>query len=1026
MDLLLLPTPSVLVPPVPTPAASGVGKFTAGMSPAASTITLSAVTGTIAVGQYVYGNWVGPGATVASIAGTSPNLTINLSNSGGTTNTGNNNYLFMPGPTPTYANTMSPGSAVTSNGTDFWLSSRETALLYYNGTNGALTTLASGSTSTAARFLSFFDWQLYGTNDFGLKAMTIGGAGSFPTGPTTTALLPFTSGSPVPASPKGFCMVDASTSVSGNDVLYVTQSVSGSGTTASNGVVKYTKTGSSWTVSGGYGVYTDNYQGLTAVWDGSQVTLYAIRKAGAQGPGGQLVKIVDAGGYSSPMSGTETVLAAYNTGNDLGGAWRGIAMAPEKSPVNAAGDVYYFIPATGDANVLSNWNSKPDGSGTPPASLYNANLFYIINNGRSATLTGSFGGSGVTISVGDETGGSLGQGSAGTLTTSDYGYLHANVNINKNSVLNYKLLPSPAYHPLLSYLDSSATVIYNGSLPQNVLTANYGNLTINNAAGVTLAGNIGVSNTLSVTAGTVNTVANSANITFNGSATQIIPGKTAWLNGSAHQITINNNAGGRLADSTTLTVLDSLIVNSGEFKLGAGSNLIIKKATYVPATPVVDSTYKPGYTLVWHDEFDGAANSFPNPAWWGQRYTDTTTTTVTFSGQNFLTKNIKSYNYLDGNGHYVSKINDSAGIYCVGGGIATAWPYNVMKQYGYMECKMTFTANNGVNCAFWLQSPTVSGNPAANDPATYGTEIDVCEYLGPSTAAPQGQVNTTIHKNGYNAPYHQQITNATTVSNAGWHILAVEWSPAYYKFYTDGVLKWTLTDTAFMSRHPELVILGSGIGWTPPNQAGNTWPVYMQADYVRIYNAAGSHAQPTNGSINATANNDTITLSNLSSGTTPLAAPGQIVAITGSKLVINSFAGTPAAGQTFTLLSAGTLTGVFASVSLPAGVTGTVSYPSNTAVLTIDPGPDEYKAGASFSVYPNPSSKGIVIVHGKASAGSAIIVYSSDGREVLRRKVIAGDVQTAVDVSALLPGAYMIMYQNATIIKTKIFIKETN
>ena len=828
---------SVLVPPVPTPVATGVGKFTAGVSPAASTITLSAVTGAVAVGQYVYGNWVNSGATVASITGTSPNLTITLSNSGGTTNTGNNNYLFMSGPTPTYANTTSPGAAVTTNGTDFWLCSRESSLQYYNSGSGTLTTLASGYTGTTARFLSFYDWQLYGTNDYGLKAMTIGGAGSFPTGLTSIAVLPFASGSPVPASPKGFCMVDASSSVAGNDVLYVVQSVSGSGTTASNGIIKYTKTGSSWTVSGGYGAYTDNYQGLTAVWDSTQVTLYAIRKASAQGPpGGELVKIVDAGGYSSTMSGTETVLAAYNTGNNLGGSWRGVAMAPGKSPVNVAGDVYYFVPTTGNANVVSNWNSKPDGSGAPPASLYNANLFYIINNGRSATLTGSFGGNGVYISVGDETGGSLSQGTAGTLTTSDYSYLHASLNVNKNSVLNYKLLPGPAFHPLLGYLDPSSTVLYNGSSPQNVLSANYGNLTINNAAGVTLQGNIGVSDTLSVTDGTVNTVANNANITFNGSSTQIIPGKTAYSNGSVHQITINNNAGTRLADSTTLTVLDSLIVNSGEFKLGAGSNLILKGATYVPATPVVDSTYKSGYTLVWHDEFDGAANSFPNTNYWAQHYTDTTTTSVTYSGQNFLTKNIKSYSYLDGNGHYVAKVNDSAGIYYASGGIATAWPYNVMKQYGYMECKMTFTPNNGVDCAFWLQSPTISGNPAANDPATYGTEIDVCEYLGPSTVAPQGQVNTTIHKNGYNAPYHQQVTHATTVSNTGWHILAVEWSPTYYKFYTDGVLTWTLTDTAFISRHPELVILGNGIGWTLPNQPGNTWPVYMQADYVRIYN----------------------------------------------------------------------------------------------------------------------------------------------------------------------------------------------
>ncbi len=502
-----------------------------------------------------------------------------------------------------------------------------------------------------------------------------------------------------------------------------------------------------------------------------------------------------------------------------------------------AADTYYFIPSTGDANTLSNWNTKPDGTGVAPTSVYNTNRFFIINNGKSATLSGSFGANGVYIYVGDETGGSLGSGTSGTLTTvATNVYLQVTINVNKNSTLNYRMTNGASRYPVLSYLDPTSTVVYTGSASQNVLAANYGNLIVNNSAGVVLPENIGVSNTLSSTAGTFNTVTNSANITFNGTAAQTIPGNAVYSGNNAHQVTINNNAGVRLADSTTLTILDSLVVNSGVFTLGNGSNVIAKKKVYVPAVPVADSTYKLGYTLVWHDEFTGPANTFPNPSYWTQHYTDTTTTTVTFWGQNFLSKNLKSYNYLDGNGHYIAKVNDSAGIYYAGGSIATAWPYNLMKEYGYMECKTTFTPNNGVNCAFWLQSPTIGDNPTANNPAVYGAEIDVCEYLGPSTVAPHGQVNTTLHKNGYTAPYHQQVTHATTVSNSGWHILAVEWSPTYYKFYTDGVLTWTLTDTGFISKRPEFILVGNGIGWTPPNQAGNTWPVYMQVDYVRVYN----------------------------------------------------------------------------------------------------------------------------------------------------------------------------------------------
>ncbi len=250
-----------------------------------------------------------------------------------------------------------------------------------------------------------------------------------------------------------------------------------------------------------------------------------------------------------------------------------------------------------------------------------------------------------------------------------------------------------------------------------------------------------------------------------------------------------------------------------------------------------------------------------------------------------------------------------------------------------------------------------------------------------------------------------------------------------------------------------------------------------------IIHMAGLLAQTTRGSIHSTANNDTITysgssgqvipalaftgdtiynlvvdnttgvvnngaliigssyvLSNLAAATTPLAAPGKTVVITGSRLVINNFSGTPAAGQAFTLLSAGTLTGVFTSVILPAGVTGTVSYPSNTVVLTLDPAPgpaalfpdssinarlrDESKTGPSFAVYPNPSRGLVVVMHGKAAAGSVLVVYSLDGKELLKKNVIAGDVQTTVDVSLLVSGVYMVTCKNDTSMKTKLFIKE--
>lgn len=325
-------TSTTIIPPVTTPVASGTGSYTAGTSPTHSTITLNSITsGTVAVGQYVYGNEINTGATVQSITGTAPNLTITLSNSGGTTNTGNLSYIFMAAATPNYANAVSPGCAVTTTGTDFWLCSRESSIMYYNSNTNALSVIASGYTSTTARTLGIYDGQLYHTNDYGYKVGTIGTG--LPTTLASTAGLQYSTSpnSFAPTTPKGFCMVDASTTVPGSDVLYVIQPASGGGggSTTSNAIIKYCKINGVWQVNGGYGTYSDNYMSVTASWDGTSINLYAIRKAGAQGPGGELVKIVDAGGYTGSFSGTETILAAYNTGNNLGGAWRGIAFAPD-------------------------------------------------------------------------------------------------------------------------------------------------------------------------------------------------------------------------------------------------------------------------------------------------------------------------------------------------------------------------------------------------------------------------------------------------------------------------------------------------------------------------------------------------------------------------------------------------------------------------------------------------------------------------------------------------------------------------
>ena len=509
-------------------------------------------------------------------------------------------------------------------------------------------------------------------------------------------------------------------------------------------------------------------------------------------------------------------------------------------------DVFYFIPASGDANNLNNWNSMPNGIGIPPSSITNINTFYIINNGKSATITGAFGGVGAYILVGDETDGTESTGTSGTLTTAaGTTYLEATINLNGSSVLNYQMLPGASYYPTLSYISPSSTVIYSGSSSQNVLVANYGNLEINNSAGVVLVDTIGVSKTLSSVAGTINATTNSANIRFNGSTAQIIPGNAIFYNNSAYDITIYNDSGVTLASNATLTIADSLKLYAGTLNLGSGSNLVIQGQTYAPGVAVTDSTYKFGYTLVWHDEFNGAGGTSPDPTKWQHHNTKNIVVSDTISGYAFQYKSLANYAYLDGNGHLLLETNDSDGVYYVSDvatGSNNSTPYLFMKQYGYYECKMKFPANNGVDQAFWIQSPTVSSNISFDDPFTNGTEMDMCEFLGQTPSYDGGKVNTTLHKDGYTTSEqtydndHSSTYPPASITDTNWHTIAMEWTPTYCKFYTDNVLTWTMDSIAFISKRPEFILLSSGVTWLSPNQAGNTWPIYMQVDYVRVYN----------------------------------------------------------------------------------------------------------------------------------------------------------------------------------------------
>ncbi len=202
-------------------------------------------------------------------------------------------------------------SAVT-NGYDIWAAGGNNGIRYtkLGDTNSIALVSQSG------RSLKIFNEQLYASTTFsGFRIATVGTGLPRTAGQTMTNLpgIVTTSGSPY-----DIFLADLDNLVAGPDVMYVADE-------GNNGVSKYSLVGSSWVFNGKIGSSTDQYRGLTGKKTCCGVVLYATRKnSGSTAGGGEIVSIINAGGYNAAFGGTQVVLATAAPNTLI----KGIAMSP--------------------------------------------------------------------------------------------------------------------------------------------------------------------------------------------------------------------------------------------------------------------------------------------------------------------------------------------------------------------------------------------------------------------------------------------------------------------------------------------------------------------------------------------------------------------------------------------------------------------------------------------------------------------------------------------------------------------------
>jgi beta-glucanase (GH16 family) len=257
-----------------------------------------------------------------------------------------------------------------------------------------------------------------------------------------------------------------------------------------------------------------------------------------------------------------------------------------------------------------------------------------------------------------------------------------------------------------------------------------------------------------------------------------------------------------------------------------------------PVTPPVSTPL----TLVWSDEFDGAAGAPVDAAKWGHDLGDGCSSGNCGWGNNekeYYTNAPQNVS-LDGAGHLQIVARQASGLSCYYGacrytsgkittrGKMTAAP-------GRVEARIKLPAGQGLWPAFWMLG---SGFPGTPWPAC--GELDIMENKGSTPSA----TSSAIHGPGYsgNTPF-ARLSALPSGATTDFHTYAVEWDNDAVRFSVDSVTHYTVARPDVLQYGSSVignsyfVILNLAVGGQfdgdPTSDA--TFPATMQVDWVRVY-----------------------------------------------------------------------------------------------------------------------------------------------------------------------------------------------
>ncbi|MTB50010.1 family 16 glycosylhydrolase [Lewinella sp. W8] len=243
------------------------------------------------------------------------------------------------------------------------------------------------------------------------------------------------------------------------------------------------------------------------------------------------------------------------------------------------------------------------------------------------------------------------------------------------------------------------------------------------------------------------------------------------------------------------------------------------------------------YSLVWSDDFDGAAGESPDPNNWNF---DIGTGDNGWGNQElqFYTDRTENVS-MDGQGNLVitARRETFGGMPFTSGRITTKDKFE--QQYGRFEARMKTPYGPGIWPAFWLLGANIDTSPWPQC-----GEIDVMELRGQEP----NKIAGSLHGPGYSAG--DAVTSDFALPNArfddDFYIFAIEWGEDYIDYFVNDRLYQRITpedaDGEWVFDAPFYMLLNVAVGGTyvgfPTSQT--PFPQPMIIDYVRVYQQTNS------------------------------------------------------------------------------------------------------------------------------------------------------------------------------------------